>query len=227
MKVNNSLLHHHILKFIVDHGFAPEIEELVSIFGTKEEDIKKGLQALQDDHGVVLHPNSHKIWVIHPFSLAPTNFLVKSGTNEWWGNCAWCSLGIAALLDGDVTITTTLGADSRQVNIHIRDGKIQDDSYWIHFPIPMKNAWDNVIYTCSTMLLFGDKNRVDHWCKKHRINKGDIQPVQKIWEFSKAWYGTHLNKDWQKWTTEEARNLFQEYNLVNKIWQIPSSDNRF
>ena len=45
----------------------------------------------QEYHGVVLHSNEPKIWVLHPFSLAPTNFYVKSEKGEWWGNCAWCS----------------------------------------------------------------------------------------------------------------------------------------
>ena len=42
--------------------------------------------------------------------------------------------------------------------IAIRDGKIVESNYYIHFPIPMQNAWDNVIYTCSTMLLFENEN---------------------------------------------------------------------
>jgi len=223
----NSMLHYSILKQIIDQGYAPKISSLAKTFQMSEDDVTTALLGLQEYHGVVLHPKSHEIWAIHPFSLAPTNFLVTSAAGEWWGNCAWCSLGVAALLNQDVTIRTTIGANNRQVSIHIRDGKIVEPDYCIHFPIPMQNAWDNVIYTCSTMLLFENENQIDGWCQRHNISKGDIQPITKIWEFSKVWYGNHLNPDWQKWTSEEAARIFEKFGLVSGIWHIPVSNTRF
>jgi hypothetical protein len=43
--------------------------------------IEMGLYDLQEYHGVVLHPNEPKIWVIHPFLLAPTNFWLSRKKN--------------------------------------------------------------------------------------------------------------------------------------------------
>lgn len=189
----HSVLHYTIIKHIIDTGYAPKVNHLANLLRMSEEDLITALINLQDYHGVVLHPKSHEIWVIHPFSLAPTNFLVSSASGEWWGNCAWCSLGLAALLKQDVTIRTTIGANGRQVIIHIKDGEIVESNYYIHFPIPMQNAWDNVIYTCSTMLLFENESQIDIWCHRHNIPKGDIQPIRKIWEFSKVWYGNDPN----------------------------------
>ena len=225
--ISNSALHYTIIRFIIDNGYAPEIAELSELLKSSQEEVFAALQKLQEDHGVVLHPNSPRIWVAHPFSLAPTNFLVRSANSEWWGNCAWCSLGIAALLDEDVTITTTLGANQKQIDLHIKDGKVVETDYLVHFPVPMRSAWDNVIYTCSTMLLFDDEQHIDTWCRKHRIAKGDVQPVTKIWEFSKVWYGNHLNPEWKKWTADEAQRMFDRFELTSPIWKIPVSDSRF
>jgi len=227
MHINNATLHYTIIKFIIDDGYAPEVDELARLFETGEDNIITALRTLADDHGVVLHPNSARIWVIHPFSLAPTNFLVHTANKEWWGNCAWCSLGVAALLDKDVTITTTLGANSKQVDIHIKDGQVVETDLYVHFPIPMQYAWDNVIYTCSTMLLFESETAIDTWCGKHRIAKGDVQPIDKIWAFSKVWYGNHLNPEWRKWTAAEARRIFEQFGLTDVIWEMPVSDTRF
>jgi hypothetical protein len=227
MNVSNSILHYTIIKFIIDKGYAPEVDELANLLTTTEDNIVTALQNLADNHGVVLHPNSSRIWVIHPFSLAPTNFLVRCEGREWWGNCAWCSLGVAALLNKDVTITTTLGANGKQVDVHIRDGQVVETDLWIHFPVPMRNAWDNVIYTCSTMLLFDSVEEIEAWCRKHRIAKGDVQPVAKIWEFSKVWYGHHLDPDWQKWTAAEAQGIFKQFGLIDDIWKLPVSDTTF
>ncbi len=224
---NQSTLHYTIIKFIIDNGYAPELSELSKLLDATEDNLQNGLEKLQEDHGVVLHPNSAKIWVVHPFSLAPTNFLVRCENKEWWGNCAWCSLGVAVLLNRDVIITTTLGANGKQIDLHVQEGEVVETDLLVHFPIPMRNAWDNVIYTCSTMLLFENEKQIDAWCRKHHIHKGDIQPITKIWEFSKVWYGNHLNPEWTKWTAEEAKQIFDRFELTGDIWDIPVSDARF
>jgi hypothetical protein len=225
--ITNSELHYQIIKGIIDNGFAPTIEGLADILKSDPEEVVKKLYDLQDYHGVVLHPDKPKVWVIHPFSLAPTNFYVKSKKGNWWGNCGWCSLGVAALLNDDVKITTTIGAETKQVEITIIDGVLQEKNYFIHFPIPMKNAWDNVIYTCSNMLVFENEEQVDSWTKRHNIPKGDVQPIEKIWKFSKKWYGNHQSPQWKKWTMDDAKRIFMEFELEGKIWNLEESKERF
>lgn len=225
--VTKGLLHYAILKHIIDKGFAPNVKTLTELLKADPGEVEKGLYDLQEYHGVVLHPKNAEVWVIHPFSLAPTNFLVKSSKGIWWGNCAWCSLGLAALLKGDVTITTNLGAQDEQVIIHVINGEVQEKSLFVHFPIPMKNAWDNVIYTCSNMLVFKDEKQVDQWTLRHSIPKGDLQPIANVWAFAKKWYGNHLNPDWEKWTMQEAKDIFAEFNLTNKIWDLETTGSRF
>ncbi len=154
-------MHYTILKHVVDKGYSPNIEQLSDQFAKPKSDIIDALQALQEYHGVVLHPHNSEVWVIHPFSLAPTNFLLRKGNMEWWGNCAWCSLGAASLLGEDVTITTTLGANSRQVQLRVKEGQLLDKDFYVHFPIPMTDAWDNIIFTCTTMLLFENEATIE------------------------------------------------------------------
>lgn len=225
--VNNSSLHYTILKYIIDNGYAPSPDVLARLLNATQDEVVQGLYALQEYHGVVLHPHQPEVWVIHPFSLAPTNFLVKSSGRTWWGNCAWCSLGIAALLQQDVVITTRIAAYDKQINIHIINGLVQEKDLFIHFPVPMKNAWDNVIYTCSNMLVFENEVQVNDWCKRHNIPRGDLQPLALIWEFSKKWYGNHLNTDWTKWTMEEAKQIFAEFGLTSETWALEQSASRF
>ncbi|UTW45432.1 alkylmercury lyase family protein [bacterium SCSIO 12696] len=215
------------MKHIVDEGKAPEIATMAIDFGVSTGDMVQALKALQDYHGVVLHPVSSEVWVMHPFSTAPTNFWIKSDTESWWGNCAWCSLGAAALLDRDLTITTTLGSESKQVVIEVKGGQITQQNLFIHFPVPMIKAWENVAYTCSTMLMFESESDIDDWCERHGIAKGDVQPINKIWEFSKVWYGSHLNPDWVKWSVDEAKEIFAQFKLDHSIWNMPSDAGRF
>jgi len=225
--ITHSTLHYTILRYIIDQGFAPDVATLAEKLQAGNEEIVQGLYALQEYHGVVLHPNEPKVWVIHPFSLAPTNFLVKSASGIWWGNCAWCSLGIAAILHEDVSITTRIGAYDKQVTIHIKNGELQENNFYIHFPVPMKNAWVNVLYTCSNMLIFENETQITEWVKRHNIPKGDIQPISNIWAFSREWYGNHLSPEWTKWTMQEAKEMFERYNLTGNTWDLETSGKRF
>ncbi len=77
--------------------------------------------------------------------------------------------------------------------VHIKDGQVVESTYRVHFPIPTRHAWNNVIYTCSTMLLFESEQQINTWRQRHRIAKGDVQPIAIVWEFAKVWYGNHLS----------------------------------
>lgn len=225
--ITNSSLHFQILKGIIFNGFAPTIADLAEIFKTDNESVEKALYTLQENHGVVLHPTEPKIWAIHPFSLAPTCFYVQSKRGRWWANCAWCSLGVAALLNEDLKITTTIGAEAKQIEINIIGGEIKEKDYLIHFPVPMAQVWDNVIYSCSTMLIFEDEEQISDWSARHNIPKGDIQSIEKIFKFSKKWYGNHLSPEWKKWTVDEAKLIFNDFELKGTTWHLGDVTGRF
>lgn len=220
-------LHHVIMHHLLDHGFAPASNALASLFDVSHDEIARTLRALQDYHGVVLHPNNPEVWVMHPFCTAPTNFTVRLSERLWWGNCAWCSLGIAALLGGDgVRIETSFGAEGTPVTLHIDNGRVREPLL-VHFPIAMTRVWENVIYSDSTVLVFESQSQIDAWAKRHNIPRGDVRPVQQVYDLGAAWYGRHLDRDWHKWTMAEAKEIFRKFELSGPIWHLPDSTDRF
>ena len=228
-EVTVTALHQVILNQLLCDGYAPDIEQLAAHFGHSDREmVRRKLLELEAGHGVVLHPNREKVWIIHPLSTAPTNFTVNCQGKVHWGNCAWCSFGVAALLKpADVKIATTSGAEGQPIELEIRNGKLTPNGSVVHFPVPMANAWDNVVYTCSVMLLFRNNEEVDSWCYRHHVPRGDVQPVEKIWAFSQEWYGNHLSPNWKKWTNEEAAQIFSRHGLTGPIWEIPKTPGRF
>lgn len=225
--INESSLHATIISFFLDRQRPPTIREIASLFGCDEAAARRALRGLAKNHGVVLHPNTDEVWVAHPFSAAPTTCVVTSGARKWWGNCAWCSLGVAQLAGATATIETRLGAIDDHARLRIQDGKLIDTDFVVHFPIPMRQAWDNVIYTCSIMLLFRNEAQVDGWCAARGIQKGDVRPVEQAWAFAAEWYGRHAAADWTKWSMQEAAEIFSRHNLTGPIWTLSNETARF
>jgi len=226
-EVNDASLHHLIITSFLDRQRPPSVSEIAAHFTCSDVDARRALRQLAENHGVVLHPNSDEVWVAHPFSAAPTTFLVKSGTRSWWGNCAWCSLGVAHLAGGTAVVETRLGAVDEHVAIRIENGRVVDTNFVVHFPIPMRHAWDNVIYTCSMMLLFRDEAQVTAWSAARGLPKGDVRPIQQVSAFAAEWYGRHAASDWVKWTATEAAAMFCRHDLTGPIWTLSNDAARF
>lgn len=226
-RMNDAALHEAIVASFLQFERPPTIRELSARFECSAVETREGLRGLADRHGVVLQPHSDEVWVAHPFSAAPTTFVVRAGERRWWGNCAWCSLGVAHLAGGTATIETRIGALEEAVTIRIVDGELRDSDYVVHFPVPMSRAWENVIYTCSVMLLFRDDAQVGEWCATRGIVKGDVRPLEQVWRFATEWYGRHADADWTKWSTGEAAEIFARHGLSGPTWALDDDAGRF
>lgn len=189
--------------------------------------MRSRLRDLQDHHGCVLHPHSDEVWIVHPFANAPALVSIHAGDDVWWANCAWCGLGAAHLIGRDCRITSTLGAHGESVDLEIKAGALVPTDLLVHFPVPMARAWDNVVYTCSTMLLFEDEAHVERWCARHGVPRGDVRRVADLWPFAREWYGSHLSEEWEKISVPRAREMFARHGLDGPIWSLPSGVERF
>jgi hypothetical protein len=225
--LDNGSLHYAILRGFVDSLRPPTVRELVHQFHQSDGVVRQALRALAEYHGSVLHPHSDEIWVTHPFSAAPTTCVVAAAGRQWWGNCPWCSFGIAHLVGGTGSVTTTIGALGDQVVLRFKNHALLDTNFVVHFPVPMAKVWDNVIYTCSVMLLFRNVQEVDDWCAARGFTRGDVRPVEQVWRFAAEWYGRHLDAHWQKWTVTEAAAIFRKHGLGGQIWTLPETGGRF
>jgi hypothetical protein len=219
-------VHQQVMAHILATGRAPAISELAMSLTADENDVAAALRRLQDGHGLVLHAGGDSIWIAHPFALWPTPFLVRRGAVTWWGNCAWCSFGIAALA-GDVNIVTRLGAEDERVELRVTNGRLNNEGYVVHFPTPPARAWENVVYFCGTTLLFRNGAEVEAWCARHGIARGAVVPAAQVLLMARAWYGNHLAPRWRKWTVAEAQAIFENAGLTGSFWELPKSTGRF
>ncbi len=171
-------------RFFVEHGHAPRTADLVQTLGCADKEVLASFQRLVENHKLVLYPNSQDIWVAHPFSAIQTNYWVQAGERGWWGNCGFCSLGIAAMIKEDVTIKTCAGCEGESLIIEIEKGKIKSKGCCMHVPLPISKWHDNIIYTCGNVHYFQSEKEVSGWCHRHGVEEGKTLDLTLAWQLA-------------------------------------------
>jgi hypothetical protein len=220
----DSEVHRALLQSVIRKGHLISEDDLSAGLDLDVPSFRLSLRRLSEDHGLVLHPGTHEPWIIHPFSLSPTNVWVRSGHQGWWAPCLWCALGITTLIGGTSDIGTMIGAEDEFVKISIREFRILDPSLLVHFSVPPRDAWSNVIHFCSTVLPFRRESEVDDWSYRHHLNRGVVIPVTQVLELARNWYGKHLEPNWAKWTINEASEIFDKVGLSGPFWELPQGN---
>lgn len=90
-----------IFQHFVQHGHAPNTEELGAQLGQPVEDLQAAFKRLENAHSLVLAPSTHNIWMMHPFSAVPTHHIVHTDTRDYWANCGWDLLGVSVVVGMD------------------------------------------------------------------------------------------------------------------------------
>ncbi len=213
-------IHHAVISHVAQSGYAPTVSSLCESLDWSEERVETSLTDLSESHGIVLKPNSFDVWAIHPFSLMPTPTWVTAGELSWWANCAWCSLGIGAALGRDIRVSTRLGAHDEQLNFEIRDGRCTTDDLLIHFPFPPTEWWKNPYNPCGYILFFDTESRIDAWCARHQLPKGEAISVGTAISLASAWFGDYLDSSWKRKSSDQVKELFGALGLTGRFWDI-------
>lgn len=223
-----SLIHRELVRTLIDTGSCPNRSELAKRFSMPVAEIEELLFELSEIHGVVLHPHICEPWLVHPFSTTPTAHWVEGEKGNWWTPCIWCGLGVATLVGGETRIHTRIGAEAESLVIRAVHGQpVGLEDVWVHFAIPPARAWQNVHQHCSMVLPFRSREDILAWCERHRIPHGEDVPLHQVSQLAQAWYGTHADGNWHKWTIAEAQKIFQRSGLVSPFWDLAGRDGRY
>jgi len=130
----------------ITSGEAPSVQTLAASLRHAEDDVSRALHRLADSRILVLRAESDEIWMAMPFSALPTPFRVRAATGEWWANCAWDALGVAATTHQDVSIHAHCATDGNPVPLTVRDGVLNGTGF-VHFAIPAARWWDDIGFT--------------------------------------------------------------------------------
>lgn len=141
------LLRQRIYEITLERGRPPLMEELAASLTAPLADIEAAAHRLADAHMLVLQPQGVEILMVSPFSAVPTPFLVHVGGLSCYGNCIWDAMGIAAILRKDASIQTTCPDCDAAMELSVVDGAVQPAAAIVHFALPARRWWDNIVFT--------------------------------------------------------------------------------
>lgn len=128
-----------------EQATTPSVADLAAATGKPPADVAGALHALADEHCVALVPGSDAIWMAHPFSGIPTDFIATIGGRRWFANCAWDALAIIARF-GDGAFDTHSRLDGAALRFTVRRGTVEGDGL-IHFLVPARHFWVDIGFT--------------------------------------------------------------------------------
>jgi len=211
---------HHVYESFVGRGHPPTLQEMADRAGTPAEEVVRALVHLETTRALILSPARDRVLVAPPFSAIPTPFWVETAAGAWWGNCAWESLGIAALVNRDAVIRTSAGAHGRLLEIRVADGEVTGSETVMHIPVPAAQWWDDIRFTCANILFFAAENDVHEWSVRHGIPAGSTLDLRRAWSLAQDWFSGRLERDWRRLSPTEAAESFRKAGLKGAFWTL-------
>lgn len=132
---------------VMGTGKVPLADNIASVLATPTASVRESLRLLEAAHMLLLQRGSGEILMANPFSAVPTPFQIESGGVSYWGNCIWDSLGVAAILHRDARIIAACGDCGEAMQLNVEGGNLTHAEGIIHFAIPARRWWDNLVYT--------------------------------------------------------------------------------
>jgi hypothetical protein len=137
----------HVYDQLLSGHVAPTIAATATALGVEPSEVSAGFERLAQARQLVLQETSREIMMAQPFSAVPTPFHVEAGGHRWWAPCIWDALGILAMVKQDGRILTACGDCGEAMTLTIKDGALAESAGIIHFGLPAKHWWDNIVFT--------------------------------------------------------------------------------
>ena len=136
-----------VYQHFADTTHAPSVDETAKHFNLSNEEAGELYKELNNRHAFFLEPETLSIRMANPFSGIPTDFKVHANGKTYFANCAWDMLGIPAALQCDAVIDAIFTESNETIQLEIRDGKVTNGEYLVHFPVPFAHWYDDLVFT--------------------------------------------------------------------------------
>lgn len=133
-----------VYRSFIENGRAPVPAEVADGLALDQASVEASLQALHDQHLLVLAPGTPYVWMANPFSALPTPFSVDTGGRTFFGNCIWDALGIVAMLGNSGRVQTWCPDCGERLTVSVEAGELGSEDGIVHFAVPAAKWWDDI-----------------------------------------------------------------------------------
>lgn len=131
----------------VQIGRAPSVYRIAKMLKAPQKDVEAALDRLAAGKAIVLQPESRAVLMANPLCAVPSPFLARVGGQSFFGSCVWDALGIIAMLQQDGSLDSSCACCGEAMTITVHDGQPLPTDGVIHFAIPAKQWWENIVFT--------------------------------------------------------------------------------
>jgi hypothetical protein len=85
-KISDLDIRHYIYTTLAGTTRPPTTFECAEHFDIPVAHVEAAYERLANAHHIALAAGSHSIWMSHPFSGLPTNYVTEIGAERYWGN---------------------------------------------------------------------------------------------------------------------------------------------
>ncbi|MHB8736455.1 MAG: organomercurial lyase [Terriglobales bacterium] len=125
----------------------PTIKSIAETMPAPADDVRAALERLAAAKAIVLQPESREILMANPLCAVPTPYRVRIQDRSYFGSCVWDALGIIAMLQSDAVLDTSCACCGEAMTIGVHRGHAAPIDGIIHFAIPAKRWWENIVFT--------------------------------------------------------------------------------
>jgi hypothetical protein len=136
-----------LYKEFVRTASPPRSEGLAAQMQCSADEVRAALERLAAGKAIVLQPESREVLMANPLCSVPTAFRVRLQERSFFGSCVWDGLGIMSMLQGDSVLDTSCACCGEAMTIGLSGGHIVPTSGVIHFAVPAKRWWENIVFT--------------------------------------------------------------------------------
>jgi hypothetical protein len=126
---------------------SPTTASLAALMHVPTDDVRAALERLAAAKAIVLQPESREILMANPLCAVPTPYRVRIQDRSYFGSCVWDALGIMAMLQTDAVLDTSCACCGEAMTIGVSGGHPEPARGIIHFAIPAKRWWENIVFT--------------------------------------------------------------------------------
>ncbi|MDJ1370503.1 alkylmercury lyase [Gulosibacter molinativorax] len=214
-----------VYETLANEGRAPSMGELATKTESTPAEVRSRMQALADEHALVLNDEGDAVRMAHPFTAAPMAFVLTPvdgfDDRRWWGGCAWDSFGISAALGLDVRVETACPHCAAVISFVTGPETAPPEDLAVRFPRPAAEWWEDVVATCTKIRMFCSREHAESWTAQHAPGEGYIAPATSVWSLAQPWYGDRIRADFEPHTSEHNQALLEERGFTGDFWKLP------